>query len=178
MLRRGLTGISIVVAALALSCEPGIGVGERHVSSDQLGRDRNRVEDLALKRFRDSYACAVIADSMLRVYVTNRSAIEKANKIRRTLQSAAQVRVLMTSERFQFDTIRDIRHRLERALPASGSGIGIESPLGRRTCPRVRLQVLPKGQASPEAEKWAADAQRRYGSDRVVVHRAPASIEE
>jgi hypothetical protein len=177
MLRTGVGSVLIIVAALALCSEPGA-TGERHVSYGHLARDRNRVEELALKRFRDSYACAVIADGRLRVYVTDRSAIEKANEIRHALQSPDQMRVLMTSARFQFDTMLDIRRRLEQDLPAPGSGIGIESPLGRRTCPRVRLQVLPKGQASPQAERWAADAQRRYGSDRIVVHRAPASIEE
>jgi hypothetical protein len=42
----------------------------------------------------------------------------------------------------------------------------------------VLIRILPVGTTDPELEAWAAEAVRRFGSDRVVVERFSGVVQQ
>jgi hypothetical protein len=149
------------------------------MSDASLVDDRHRVERSASDRIGEDFACAVITKRagsrprQLLVYVTSREAVDRAAQFIAELDSAPRTGVRMTSPRFRRRTMLQIRDSVVESLPpdATSVGIGLESPIDRGDCPRVYIDMLPRGQAGAAVERWASDSVRRFGRDRVIVSR-------
>lgn len=182
-----LFGIGSVALVGVTACsERDLGRTQRasHAASDeQLVGDRERVERRAPDRIGNDFACAVISKRTavrprrLLVYVTSSEAADRARRFVGELKSASRIAVRTTSPQFRRRTMVEIRNSIEKSLPpdGTGAGIGLESPIDRTRCPRVRIDILPQGQAGPDMERWAEDAVRRFGRHRVIVSRYQGS---
>ena len=154
---------------------------------ESLVSDRHRLESQGLGRIGEDFACAVITrrtsptPPRLLVYVTSNEAVEPAERFLAEFKSASRSSVLVTSPRFRRRTMLRIRDSVVASLPPEPTcvGIGLESSLDRDDCPRVHIDMLSLGQAGAAMERWASDAVRRFGRDRVVVlrRRQPSVLE-
>ncbi len=115
------------------------------------------------------------------VFVTDRDAVEPARRLREELELPDRARIEITSERFRHRAMARIYRSVVSAMPTGkgegwSSAIGLESPLRRARCPRLAIGIEREGVASEPKERWAAEAVRRHGRDRVVVSRLPGPI--
>jgi hypothetical protein len=150
---------------------------------ESLVDDRHRIESRGLDRIGEDFACAVISvrtsstPPQLLVYVTSSEAVEPAKRFVADLKSASRTSVRTTSPRFRRRTMLRIRESVVDSLPRERTsvGIGLESPIDRGECPRVYIEMLPRGQAGTAMERWASESVRRFGRDRVIVSRRSSS---
>jgi hypothetical protein len=150
-------------------------------TDEQILHDRQEVERVGPDRIGADFACAIVsgrtaeAQGRLRIYVTHPRALPRAEALRATLASSEITEVKLTSARFAHDTMTRIRQAIQAAAPdatkMTSASIGRENQSRISRCPRIKIRILPPGQAGPAVERWAADAVARYGPDRVVVER-------
>jgi hypothetical protein len=131
------------------------------------------------------YACTVVTAApgdprrALRVYVTDRDAIGKARRVSRRLGLPRATQVRVTSKRFRRRTMRKIEDRAIASRPADAQEIRFGEKDGTpyyARCPKLRLMILPEGEASQAAEDWARGLEERYGSDRIAVVRGRTTL--
>jgi hypothetical protein len=157
----------------------------KSIPIERLLADRASVDQAAGARIGIDYACSVVSHptkssaARLLIYVTSREAARRAEQMRRELKEADHAEVKLTSRRFRQRTMRSIRRAVEASLPEhpTSSAIGFQSPIGRSSCPRLELSLLPPGEAGEAMEDWAAAAVNRYGRDRVSVVRWPGATQ-
>lgn len=165
--------IAVVLLALPLSAAAA---QEPDPLSDRLAPLERRAAN-AIGR---DYACTVVTAApgergrAVRLYVTARSAVRRARRVSRRLGFPANTRVRVTSKRLRQRTMKRIRNRAIDTQPADAQEIRFgektDSPYYTR-CPKLRLMILPEGEASQAAEDWSRRFEDRYGSDRIAVLR-------
>ena len=188
MRRRLAAGMTVVLILAAAAATLGLARGDKSPQNQEsetpgaLIRDLNLVLRAGPKRIGRDYACAVLTRATDRrpreliVFVTDRSDVAAARRVRDELERPNRARIEMTSKRFRHRVMTRIYRSVVAATPtgkgkASSAAVGLESPLRRARCPRLAIEIEPRGVASESIERWAADAVRRHGRDRVVVKR-------
>lgn len=179
-----ITRLVLVVAFGALiapAVSAGADRGPRFPNG--LFRDRNTVDRLAPTEIGPSYACAVVAGERrsrrrLLIYATSDNGVKRAKELRQQLRHPRRTEVRHTARRYRATTMERTRALVIGSQPhgPEPAAIALESPLGRSRCPRVEITLLPKGEASPELERWAKDTRDRYGTDRIVIRRAELTL--
>jgi hypothetical protein len=141
---------------------------------EHLVEDRAMVDDLGPQTVGNDYGCAVVSRArQVLILVASESARPAAERLRLRLRRPELAEVRVVAKRFRWVTMRKIRSVIEATIPdnARSWALGREFPFDRETCPRIIIRILPAGRADPAAERWASDAVRRYGRDRVVIQR-------
>ena len=180
--------MTVVLILAAAAATLGLARGDKSPQNQELEtpgaliRDLNLVLRAGPKRIGRDYACAVLTRATDRrpreliVFVTDRSAVEAARRLRDELELPNRARIEIKSKRLRYRVMTRIYRSVVAAITtgkgkASSAAIGLESPLRRARCPRLAIEMERRGVASESIERWAADAVRRYGRDRVVVKR-------
>lgn len=126
------------------------------------------------------YGCAVVMPRQrprhhprLVIYVTDEDARSRAESLRPRL-TGAPVSVRLTSERFALGEMQSIEKAVTEALPddARSLSFGLVGFMDVRgsDCPPLEI-VITRSTETSSVRRWAEDAVRRYGSDRVHVRR-------
>lgn len=168
-----LSGAALCAAPVALAFHSA---NKRHPQRVRQARAevRDRVQRAALRRLGDRFACAVLTpDLHFIVQVTDHEALRTANSLIRRYARRSWASAEVVPERYGWRTMERIRESVIDDTPPNPTSLSIsrESPIGRRTCPRVELAILPPGEAGEAVEDWARRAVDRYGADRVIVTR-------
>jgi hypothetical protein len=176
--RRTLWGAALAAGALAPAAAPA-------AATDPLFDGMPRLERRAANAIGPDYACTVITAApgepgrALRLYVAERHAVRRARRVTRRLGFPRGTQVRVTGKRFRRRTMRRIRDRAIESQPADAQEIRFgektDSPYYAR-CPKLRLMILPEGEASQAAEDWARGLEERYGGDRIAVVRGRTTL--
>jgi hypothetical protein len=152
---------------------------------DRLFERIAKVERRAAKAIGRDYACTVVTAPpghdarAVRIFVTDRSAIGAARRASERLDFPSGTEIRVTSKRLRRATMRRIRDRAIETQPPDVEEIRIgeqaDSPYYAR-CPKLRLMILPEGEASQAAEDWARRLEERYGGDRIAVVRGRTTL--
>lgn len=180
MVRRPGRAVVVVLAGAALCAAPVVlAARTTHKSDPQRLRQaragvRDRVQRAAVRRLGDRFACAVLTSELnLIVQVTDQQALPEANSLIRRYAGRGWASARVVPVRYGWHTMERIRASVTDDMPRKPTSLAIsrESSIGRDTCPRVELAILPFGQAGDAVEAWARRAVERYGPDRVSVTR-------
>lgn len=136
--------------------------------------DRAMVDRLGPQAVGEDYGCAVASRAgRVLILVTSETARPAAERLRLRLLRSDLAEVRVVGKRFRWVTMRKIDNAIQATIPDSPTSlmVGSDFPFDRETCPRIIIRILPAGRADSAAERWASDAVRRYGRDRVTIQR-------
>jgi hypothetical protein len=153
---------------------------------DQLAADRQWLERAGPRGIGMGFACAQFIPRGLgqgkrgiRLYVVERRAVARAERLRRRVRSAARTKVEIIGRRYRATTMRRIRREafaLWEALPPEHAHVFGRALVTFSPCPVVRMAVAPPAQTSAETERRLAALRDRYGRDRVwILRTGPAT---
>lgn len=130
-----------------------------------------RLERTLKERLGRDFACVAVPDDPPRmiVYVTSTSATSAARAIVKRVKVRSPVSVRQAEPLADYVAREQLRDRLRAKAPGVVA-VNIQTPLQLR-CPRVELMFPAEGPGVEEAERWAAETVRFYGTSRVVVVR-------
>ncbi|MDO8185804.1 hypothetical protein Q5424_00995 [Conexibacter sp. JD483] len=115
----------------------------------------------------DGLAC-VVPGRPIRLNVTTKAAVRKADKLAAASPQPVVVRVV--GKRFSAAAMSDIARRIRQ--PAGRSIQQVSRSYANGSCGPFNIHVSD-GITSPQDIAWAHAQERRYGSDRVRVRRVP-----
>jgi len=121
-----------------------------------------------------AYACTLLPSELedrALVYVTgSAAAVQLAEEAVRRLGADAVTEVRFAPEQEPFHRLDFVRRHLRRHQPRGVLQVRFGSPLQRR-CPRLQIALPPRASSNGRAERWAAAAVRRYGTQSITIMR-------
>ena len=155
--------------------------------SDQLLVELQWFDDIGGRWIGPGYACATLKPRQaqgeyekLVVFVSDAVADQRARQLTTRLASPQRTLVKRTSPRFRMGVMRRIQRHIDQSLPSNARNVSVGRigfmDVKKGHCPPIQIAVHAAS-ATPEVERWIADAVGRFGSDRVVVRHSAGKNE-